>query len=162
MPADGNCPDGPQSKVAPFGADSANYLAATGGMLYGAGPVYFLGGPGTDGQRNNYFDVTFFTNPAVRGVVLVRGQQLVGERKVVIVGPWAAGAVVGSDTIRGQRLALYSELALPISRAPSKAGVAPGWGLWEVRLGIDKSDTGHCLGWQIDSASGTEVFVTAT
>lgn len=161
MPSDGNCPDGPQSKVAPFGANSANYLAATGGMLYGAGPVYALGGPEHDGQRNKFFDVTFFTDPTVQSVVLVRGEQLGGQWKVVIVGPWAAGAVVGTDTVSGQRLTLHSELALPASRPLFKAGVASGWGLWEVRLGIDSHDASHCVGWQIDSASGTEVFVTS-
>jgi len=160
MPADGNCPDGPQSTVAPFGANSASDLAGTGGMAYGTGPVYAIGGPETDGQRNFYFDVTVFTDPTVHGVVLMRGQQLDGQWRVVMVGPWAAGAVVGTDTIGGRQLTLHSELALPASRPPFKTGVAPGWGLWEVRLGIDKKDTRQCVGWQIDTASGTEVFVT--
>jgi hypothetical protein len=80
---------------------------------------------------------------------------------VVVVGPWAAGAVVGSDPVNGQRQTLHSELALPASRPPAKAGVAPGWGLWEVRIGIDKTDARFCVGWQIDMASGTETFVTA-
>ncbi len=159
MPADGNCPDGPQSKATPFGANSATDLAETGGMLYGTGPVYFLGGPETDGRNNIYFDVSVFTDPTVQGVVLLRAHALAGQARVVMVGSWTAGPPVGMDVIGGQRVALHPEFALPASRRPSKAGVAPGWGLWEVRLGIDKSAS--CLGFQIDGTSGTEVFVVA-
>ena len=161
MPSDGNCPDGPQSTVSPFGANSASYLAATGGKLYGSGPTYLLGGPETGGQNNIYFDVTLFTDPTVQGVVVVRAEQLGGRWQAVVAGPLAAGATVGTDTIGGQRVILHSEVALPASRPPLKAGVAPGWGLWEVRVGIDKNDATFCVGWQIDSASSTEVFVTA-
>lgn len=35
--------------------------------------------------RNDYFDVTFHTDPTVKGVVLVRGQQLDGRLKVLCV-----------------------------------------------------------------------------
>lgn len=160
MPADGNCPDGPQSKVAPFGANSASYLAATGGLLYGVGPVYGMGGPETDGALNSFFDVTFFTDPTVHGVVLLRGQQLDGRYKVVYVGQWATGSVVGTDKINGQAVTLRSELAVPADRPKPKSGVASGWGDWEIRQGIDKHFN-HCTGFQIDTAAGTEVFVAA-
>jgi hypothetical protein len=160
MPADGNCPDGPQSKVAPFGANSASYLAATGGMLYGAGPVYAIGGPETDGAQYSFFDVTFFTDPTVHGIALFRGQQLDGRYKVVYAGPWATGSVVGTDKINGQTVTLHSELALPADRPTPKAGVASGWGDWEIRQGIDKRYN-RCTGFQIDTAAGTEVFVAA-
>jgi hypothetical protein len=161
MPADGNCPDGPQSKAAPFGANSASYLAATGGMLYGAGPVYAIGGgPETDGARYSFFDVTFFTDPTVHGVALFRGQQLDGRYKVVYAGPWATGPVTGTDKLNGHAVTLHSELAVPVDRPAPKAGVAAGWGEWEIRQAIDKRYN-RCTGFQIDTAAGTEVFVAA-
>lgn len=161
MPASGSCPAGPQTHASPFGAQSATYLAGTGGSLYGAGPVYFLGGPDTSGTSNTYFDVTIFTDPTVKGVVVIRGQQLGGKWRVVAVGAWAAGASVGVDSIDGQQVAVYSEVVLPADHPRTKASMAPGWSYWEPRIGIDKSDTGpsFCVGFQIDTLSGSEVFV---
>ena len=77
-----------------------------------------------------------------------------------MVGPWAAGSSVGRDTIGGKQVTLRSELALPADHAPTKPGVAPGWGIWEVRIGISKKDTTSCVGFQIDTTSGTEVWVS--
>jgi hypothetical protein len=159
MPSDGNCVGGPQSHAMPFGAKSADYLAGTGGTLYGTGPAYFLGGADTNGKHVSYYDVTIFTDPTVQGVVLVRGEQLGGRWKVVIAGPWAAGAIVGSDAINGRPVTLYSEIALPADHPRTKPSLAPGWSYWEVRLGVDSSDTHLCLGFQIDTTPTSEVFV---
>ena len=153
MPADGHCVDGPYSQVSPFHADATT-------QLYGRGPVYAFGGPRTNTSKNIYFDVTFYTDPTVKGVVLIRAQQLDGLLKVLYVGPWAAGPIVGTDTIDGKRVELYGELAVSADRPPSDAAAAPGWGIWHVRQGIDKGFI-NCTGFLFDTASGSEVFVAA-
>lgn len=161
LPADLNCPDGPQSKVSPYGGMSAIYLAESGGSLYGTGPVYGVGGGRTDTPKNSYFNVTVFTDPTVRDVVLVRGRQLDRRLDVFFVGPWAAGPVVGNDTIDGKHTELRAELALPAGRPPSNPNAAPGWGIWKLRIGIARENFIGCTGFQFDTAAGSEVFVAA-
>jgi hypothetical protein len=90
-------------------------------------------------------------------VVLIRGQQLDGKLKVVYVGDYATGSVVGTDTINGKVMEQHAEAALPANRPPSVAGAAAGWGIWTIRQGIDRSYVG-CTGFQFDTATGTEVI----
>lgn len=151
MPADGQCPTGPESSVAPY----PNAYRP----LYGVGPVYAQGGPRTDTSENSYFDVTLFTDPTVHGIVLARGQRLDGPQKIFYIGQWAAGPVVGTDTVAGKQVELHAELALPGDRRPSNADAAPGWGIWEFRMGIRKPR--GCTGFQIDTASTSEAWVVA-
>lgn len=87
-----------------------------------------MGRNATLSSQNAYFDVTFYTDPTVIGVVLVRGEQLDGRFKVVYVGDYAAGAVVGTDTIAGQVVDQHSEAALPADRPPTNTNAAPGMG----------------------------------
>ncbi len=154
MPADGHCPVGPQSRVSPYANPSLTYL------LFGSGPFYGEGGPVTVTSNASYYDLTGFTDPTVRGVVLIRGQELGGRLKVVWVGPYAAGPVVGSDTIEGRQSDLHPEAVLAAARPPANTGAAPGWAIWRVRDGVGKGFTG-CAGFQIDTASGAEVFVAS-
>jgi hypothetical protein len=151
MPADGHCPTGPESSVAPY----PNAYRP----LNGTGPIYGQGGPRTDSSENSYFDVTLFTDPTVQGVVLSRGQRLDGPQKIFYIGQWAAGPVVGTDTVAGKQVELHAELALPGDRRPSNTDAAPGWGIWEFRMGIRKPR--GCTGFQIDTASTSEAWVVA-
>lgn len=155
MPADGRCPVGPQRSVNPYADTSSTYIL---GPLLGSGPVYGLGGLETDTPNASYFDVHAYTDPTVHGIVLIRGQQLDGHQQIVWVGPYAAGPVIGSDTIDGRRVDLHTEAVLDTAHAPSVAGAAPGWGIWQLRDGVGRGASG-CYGYQIDTAAGTEVFV---
>lgn len=146
------CPAGPGSTIKPY-RDGRRYAVG------GNGPVFVEGGPRTDTPKNAYFDVVFFTDPTVRGVVLIRGVQIDGRLSVVYVGNYAAGAIVGSDTIDGKRVDLYSEAAVVADHPPSDASAAPGWGIWHIRQGIDQSYWG-CTVFQFDFLSGTEQVVT--
>jgi hypothetical protein len=152
MPANGQCPDGPHSSIVPY---SGNGTAS----VWGNGTVFVEGGTGVVSTSHNlYFDVIFFTDPTVGGVVLIRGQQLGGRLNVLYVGDYATGAVVGSDSISGKPATLHAEAAVPADRPPSNTGAAPGWGVWKIRQGIDQSYSG-CTGFQFDTASGTQVVV---
>jgi hypothetical protein len=151
MPANGQCPDGPHSDIFAYAGNST-------ASVWGNGTVFVEGGPGTSTSQNQYFDVTFYTDPTVSGVVLIRGQQLGGRLNVVYVGDYAAGPVVGSDSIGGKPVTQYAEAALPADRPPSNTNAAPGWGIWKIRQGADRSYSG-CTGLQFDTASGSQVVV---
>lgn len=151
MPANGQCPDGPHSTIFAYaGNGTAN--------VWGNGTVFVEGGNGLSTSKNLYFDVTFFTDPTVSGIVLIRGQQLGGRLNVVYVGDYAAGPVVGTDSIGGKGVTQHAEAAVPADRPPTNTGAAPGWGVWKIRQGIDRSYSG-CTGFQFDTASGTQVVV---
>jgi hypothetical protein len=155
MSKGGTCPDGPHSTISPY-QDSSNTV-----YVWGSAHVYVAGGPLRTGVRNNYFDVTYFTDPTITGVVLLRGREIGGTLKVVFVGDYAAGLVVGSDTIGdGTQGVLNAEAVLPAANPPVNASAASGWGIWNIRQGIDKTFN-NCAGLQIDSASGSEVIVAA-
>lgn len=150
----GTCPEGPFTPaIKPYlnGRQETN--------LYGLGPVYGKGGPETGTDKNYYYDVTYFADPSVKGVILVRIQELGGAFNGFFVGPYQAGKVVGTDTIEGVPTALYDELALPIASPSANTSAAPGWAIFKLRQGIDKRYT--CVGLQIDTASGTQVVVAA-
>lgn len=151
---DGTCVDGPHSaSVAPYAGGS------TETNLYGNGPVYSLGSPVTPTTKNAFFDVTYFTTPTVHGVVLVRIEERGGLYKGFFAGPLGVGKVVGTDTVDGFDMTLYSELALPADNPPSNAGAAPGWGIWKVWQGLDKHF--KCVGIQFDFGSTTQVITAA-
>jgi hypothetical protein len=151
--ADGACHQGPFTpQIVPY---------ANGGSemeVYGTSPVYGLGGPSHHVNSYVYFDVTYFTSPSVKGVVLVRINDLSGKYPGRFVGPFAVGRSLGTDTIDGHATPVFSELALPTENRPASVpGAAPGWGVWHIRQGIDQQFT--CAAIQIDTATTTEVIL---
>lgn len=151
MPANGRCPDGPKTTIKP-------YADGTIPLVWGNRNVFVEGGNARLTPQNAYFDVTFYTAPTVTGVVLIRGEQLGGRLKVVYVGDYAAGPVIGTDAIAGTPVQQHPEAALPADRPPANAGAAKGWGIWKIQQGIARSYIG-CTGFQFDTASGSEVIV---
>jgi hypothetical protein len=151
LAADAPCPDGPSSEIWPFPNSSRS--------VWGNGHVFAAGGTGPRGSLNTYFDVTFYTDPTVKGVVLIRGKQIDGRLDVVYVGDYAAGLVAGTDLLDGKPVEMRSEAALPTSRLPVIYGAAPGWGIWRIRQGIDPTKFWGCVVFQVDTASGSEVIV---
>jgi hypothetical protein len=154
MPTDGVCPANSLTHISPYRTSPAPDPL----YVYGSGPVYAEGGPQTGTADNFIADVTYFTAPTVRGVVLVRVQQLDRSLKSFFVGPWAAGPVVGTDTLAGKHVQLRAELVLPSDRPPANANAVSGWGIWSVHEGIATSTNG-CDGIQFDTAAGSEVVV---
>jgi hypothetical protein len=151
--ADGQCHQGPfTSEILPYANGNAE------SEVYGAGPVYGVGSPPIQAGNFDYFDVTYITDPSVQGVVLVRINDLSGKYHGRFVGPLATGAMLGTNSIRGQQYSAYSELALPAGNPPANVpATKPGWGVWHVLQGIDQAYT--CAAIQIDTASGTEVVL---
>jgi hypothetical protein len=152
LPTGGACPaDGPHTGINPYrdGREESN--------VYGLGPVYGQGGPELRTSLNLYYDVKYFSDPSVRGVVLVRGQELGTSFKLLFVGDYAAGGVVGTDTVQGTDTNLHDELALPVATPSANTGAASGWGIFRVRQGVERNY--RCVGIQIDTIAGSQVVV---
>lgn len=151
--ADGQCHQGPFTpQIVPYASGAAEL------EVYGTGPVYGQGGPATNAGSYVYFDVVYFTDPTVRGVALVRINDVSRKYPGRFVGPLAVGTSLGTDTIAGQPTPVFSELALPAENPPVDAsGAAAGWGIWHIRQGIDQRFT--CAAIQIDTATTTEVLL---
>ncbi len=70
--------------------------------LYGADPVYAMGGPHSSTMFGDYFDVSAMTKPGLVGPVLLRGRDLkVADHPLVFIGPYGFGAVYGTDPVNG-------------------------------------------------------------
>jgi hypothetical protein len=153
-PGDGSCRQGPFTpQINPY----ANGRLAEHDV-YGAGPVFGLGGSPIHAGPYVYFDVTYFTSPGVSGAVLIRINDVSGKYAGRFVGPLATGQSLGTDTMAGQQLAVGSEVALPAGKPlGNDPPAASGWGIWHVRQGIDARFT--CAAIQIDTESTTEVIL---
>ena len=127
--------------------------SATGSEFdFGNGPVFANGG----GQINNpwgyFFDVTYYTSPDLKGPVLIRGEDLLHGTRIVFLGPYASGKVVGTVRLQGVQQ-LHSELVLDAGHPPART--ADGYGMFAVRQGVPLSFTG-CFGFQIDGPDFAE------
>lgn len=145
------CPTTPMTLIHPWASQ------ADSGRLSGTGPGYIpSGGVGIDNDQ--YFDVTFYLDPTARGVVLFRGRNLTTGRTIYFTGQWSAGTVIANDTLGGRPAALRPGVAFPSDRPPHNALAAPGWGLWTGRW-RSAFNTGDCVAFQVDYATGTELIV---
>jgi hypothetical protein len=122
---------------------------------FGAGPVYVSGGPESVTPWGYYFDVSWITSPDLTGLVLVRGGDLMSNRKGVFVGTYSAGAVVGTDTVAGSQVAQRAELLLDAGHPPSRRN--GGYGFFPVRQGVSSGWVG-CYWFQIDGPDFTETI----
>lgn len=150
MPAGGKCAEGPHTPtIVPYasGAQETD--------VFFQGPVYAQGGPEHLTASGDYFFVTYFTDPSVTGVVLVRGKDMNSNRPLVFEGDYATGPAAGTDTLNGFPVTLHDELAIPSAAKRQALSPAIGWGVWPVVQGIDLNWS--CAGIQVDTAAGTEI-----
>lgn len=147
--------------VPPGGACPGHHYAAidfgSGSVpVDGVGPIYLTGkGLQATTTWGEYFDPTYYARPQLTGIVLLRIRDLMTGRAGVFVGPYAAGDVVGTDTISGQAVQLHAEAVLDASHHPATSGRSK-WGIWEVRQGWPANWSG-CFGFQFDGAGFSEV-----
>jgi hypothetical protein len=104
----------------------------------------------------DYYDPTYYADPQLTGIVLLRIRDLKSGVVGVFVGPYAAGDVVGTDTIGGKAIKQHAEAILDASHHPATSGGSK-WGLWDVRQGWP-TGWSRCWGFQLDGAGFTEVF----
>jgi len=141
---------------------------------WGAGPIYFYSetssgyGSVTSTRWGVYVPYVAEVPVGLQGAVLVRGRNLITGQPVVFVGAFAAGQIVGSDTLSGRAVQQHAELAFDASRPSSRAneGFIP-WGL-TAGVSADPSQKpisgpvtlgpSFCVGIQIDGPGFTETF----
>ena len=122
---------------------------------FGTGPVFVDGGQQITTSWGYFYDVTYYTQPRLTGLVIVRGRDLYSDRRTVFVSPYAAGPTVGTDTEAGAE-PLRTELVLDASRPPAHHQLT-GDGMWPVRQGMAKGWTG-CIGFEIDTLDFRETI----
>ena len=94
--------------------------------VHGSGQVYGIGGPGTTTNWGEYHDVTYVADPQLTGIALIRARDLKSDRAVVFIGAYAAGGVVGPDTIDGGAVQQHADLVLDASYHPATSGTSKG------------------------------------
>jgi len=154
------CPAGPKpSASAAAGFPEPIHGWALEGFISGDGPVYATNaGSGATTAWGSYGDVVWVTEPQVTGLVLIRGFDAENHQlPLAYVGQYAVGAVLGTDTINGQRVQQRAELVLDAGHHPATSGKS-AWGIYDVRAGVPNSMSG-CRAFQIDGKGFTEIFV---
>ena len=124
---------------------------------YGTGPVYADGGQEIGTDWGHYWDVIWYAAPNLKGPVIVRGRDLMTtDRRVVFVGPYSGGPVIGTDTapnVGAQHAELVLDPASPEARDNNH------YGYWHIRQGMSNGWVG-CVGFQIDGPNFSETITT--
>src|SRR4029077_17583344 len=119
-------------------------------------PVYGDGGSTASTTWGIYYHNLAYAETAIRGPILVRATDLFTHEPVVFVGQYAAGSVVGSDTVDGVAVEQHMELVFDTSLASTSPGTHKF--AWHFIAGVPHTWSGS-TGWQIDGAGFSEVFV---
>lgn len=122
---------------------------------FGSGPVYVDGGPASTSQWVLYYFNDAFAETNIAGPILVRARDLFTGAPVFFVGQYAAGPVVGTDTVDGVTYDQHLELLLDTSSA-SKVLATHKFD-WKFIAGVPGNWSGS-TGWQIDGIGFSEVF----
>ena len=121
----------------------------------GSGPVYGDGGGTSSSSWGVYYHNLAYTLTNISGPILIRARDLFTNERVVFVGQYAAGPVVGTDTVDGKAVLQHTELLLDPGSAIKNAGTHKFD--WPFIAGVPTSS--GSTGWQIDGAGFSEVFV---
>ena len=161
---DATCPEGPFASADAMGSfpEPMRGWALAGFKSWGAGPAYAIvsphGGGGTSGW-GQYADVVWIVKPQVTGLVLIRGRDAANhDLALVYVGHYAAGPVIGTDTLGGAPFVQRAEFVFDASHHPATS-INSAWGVYEVRAGIPAAMSG-CHVFQVDGDGFSEVFFT--
>jgi hypothetical protein len=122
----------------------------------GSGPIYSDESATSITNWGIYFHDLAYAQTNIDGPILIRVVDLFTRQPVVFVGQYAAGPVVGHDTVDGVAVEQHTELVLDTSHASTSPG--PHKFAWRFTAGFPNSSSGSS-GWQIDGVGFTEVFV---
>jgi hypothetical protein len=107
----------------------------------------------------DYFDPTYVVPRTIKGIVLIRIRDLKTGQAGVFVGPYAAGDVVGTDTIDGKTVDHHGFAALDMNHPPARSSSSNGY--WDIRQGWAAGWSG-CWGFQLDGPDFSEVITGET
>jgi hypothetical protein len=147
-----------------FDCKSGPYNSA--GSL-GKGPVYGDGGGTSSTSWGIYYHNLAYAETDITGPILVRANDIFTHEPVVFVGQYAAGPVlgqdtvdagpvVGQDTVDGVAVEQHTELVFDTSQAAK--GPSTHRFAWPFIAGVPHTWSGS-TGWQIDGVGFSEVFV---
>ena len=136
-----------------FDCKSGPYNAA--GSL-GKGPVYGDGGGTSSTTWGIYYHNLAYAVTDITGPILVRANDVFTHEPVVFVGQYAAGPVVGRDTVDGVAVEQHMELVFDTSQASTSPTTHKF--AWPFIAGVPHTWSGS-TGWQIDGVGFSEVFV---
>lgn len=122
---------------------------------YGKGPVYGDGGGTSTSTWGVYYHNLAYADTNIAGLILIRANDLFRHQPVIFVGQYAAGPVVGSDTVDGAVAEQHTELVFDTSQASKTRGTHKF--AWPFVAGVPTSWSGS-TGWQIDGVGFSEVF----
>ena len=132
---------------------------------WGPGPLYAYAGASSTTGWGEYFYVVIYTDAHIGGPVLVRIRDMLRDRPVAIVGPFASGPAIGTDKVEGNSVTQFTELVLDEGHTTA-GGWQPGWPIdhhryvWDFMAGVPTSTSlVQVLGWQIDGRGFSETFV---
>lgn len=123
---------------------------------YGKGPVYGDGGGTSTTSWGVYFHNLAYAETNIPGPILTRASDVFTHEPVVFVGQYAAGPVVGHDTVDGVAVEQHTELVFDTgqaSKSPSTHKFA-----WPFIAGVPSTWSGSSA-FQIDGVGFSEVFV---
>jgi hypothetical protein len=111
-----------------------------------------------------YFRNIFYTDTPITGPILIRGRDVFNSAPDRYVGDFAAGPVIGTDTVGGTRMDQHSEIVLSedlVSTNFASDLVVPTGKrfIWEFVTGVPKTYSGY-VGWQIDAVGLSEVVLS--
>jgi hypothetical protein len=129
-----------------------------------SGPVYGSAGHMTTiTDWGKYADRSLWADKKITGPILVRAVDLLNGERLVFVGPFAAGQVVGQDRVDGTVVQRHTELVLDPDHPTREFGSY--WSMdsrhrydWVFTYGVPAAATGP-IGWQIDGVGFSEIFV---
>jgi hypothetical protein len=133
----------------------------SGAGSYGKGPVFGDGGGTSTTSWGVYFHNLAYADTNINGPILVRANDLFTHEPVVFVGQYAAGPVVGHDTVDGVAVEQRTELVFDTgqaSKSPSPQTSTNKTFAWPFVAGVPNSWSGSTA-WQIDGVGFSEVFV---
>ncbi len=143
VPAGAECPAGPYG----------SYLG------FGDGPVSVLYGLPAHSTWGEYTYAGAATDWNLTGLILGRARDLNSGRPLVFVGQFAAGPVVGSDTIEGKKVEQHVEVVLDANHPPHGTLDAGKHRLWAFTVGFSTAQLSSCIGFQFDGPGFSETFV---
>lgn len=125
---------------------------------YGSGPVYGDGGATSTSDLfwGVYYHNDVYAETNISGPILIRARDLLIDQPVIFVGQYAAGPVVGSDTIDGQTYEQHTELVVDTGHT-SKTTASHKFN-WLFMAGVPNRWSGS-TGWQIDGIGFSELFL---
>jgi len=125
---------------------------------FGKGPLYADGGSTSSTSWGLYYHNLAYAETHISGPVLIRAMDLFTRERVVFVGRYAAGPVVGQDTVDGVAVEQRTELVFDTSQASNDSYLSQYKFAWPFTAGVPKSWSGSTA-WQIDGVGFSEVFV---